>query len=35
MKKEFEELYAECQGQCKTCLYEGGCDLEKEIKNEK
>jgi hypothetical protein len=32
MIKKFKELFYHCQGNCKICFIEGGCELENKIK---
>jgi len=32
LTKTERETYAQCQGQCRICLLEGGCDLERKLK---
>ena len=29
-----EKIYAQCQGKCESCYYEGGCKLQKKLKKE-
>ena len=32
MNKEDKDLFLRCQGSCRICFDEGGCQLENEIK---
>jgi len=32
MNKKTKELFYRCQGNCRICFNEGGCNLEKKIK---
>jgi len=27
-----KEIFEDCKGYCKGCLFEGGCDLQKKLK---
>ncbi len=35
LTKKEREIYHDCQGACRICLYEGGCKLEKKLKGGK
>ncbi len=32
MTKAERKLFHACQGNCRACFWEGGCDLEKKVK---
>jgi hypothetical protein len=32
LKGELQDLYGECFGQCKNCLYDGDCELQDKLK---